>query len=483
MAYLLRDLSKRVHNSGLLSSYRLDGFSSELAEQFRALSMQCNNTTEFMERLCNRFMVDPMLSVHGWPLAAWWPHGRTPWIWVCAHVEMQHLALFSAAGMAPFLVQFALMPYDMDREDADWILLQEVPIPEPKTYASFDVLSVKVPKTIWRSQWTALSNVHHGADQKFGNVALVRRELQIDPVLGRDSSTPFLSGNSIRGMLRDMAIDRQLELLGMNKFEVNVKRAHAMYSGGTIESGANTAKVLVEMRRNIRRLIPAWDLLGGVMEAQTMDGVLVCHDGLFVCKENAWRLRHGSTTREEFEAFRSGLPSSFDLTQVRQHTRFAHRELDVVKHADGTDAKSAQMLVAIEACKPGSRIEHSFTIRGGLKANQITLSCMADLLECLRDFGHAGAQNARGFGLFSFGEYTREDGMELPSPELYRAFLRDNAEEIKAWLKSEPSGEKPDALPKAEKPAKAKSGAKGKKAVEITTDPTPIDFDETEAGT
>src|SRR5690606_17693372 len=127
------------------------------------------------------------------------------------------------------------------------------------------------------------SPMHHGADQKSGNVQLFRRHAVFDPLTGKRAFVPFLSGNSIRGLWRDMVMGRWLQLLGLKASDLPTVRAHALLAGGAVAEGADGATVNNAVRRRARELCPPWDLLAGCTDQQIMSGRARVSDATLVC--------------------------------------------------------------------------------------------------------------------------------------------------------------------------------------------------------
>src|SRR5690606_30643627 len=111
---------------------------------------------------------------------------------------------------------------------------------------------------------------------------LFRRQRSYDPLTGTVSYVPFISGNSIRGQWRDLAMLRWLGLIGLEPTDIPPYRAHALLSGGVIDRGADTATINNLVRWQARDLCPAWDLFAGTIDHQLMGGRLRVGDAILV---------------------------------------------------------------------------------------------------------------------------------------------------------------------------------------------------------
>lgn len=285
-----------------------------------------------------------------------------------------------------------------------------------------------IPRRQFRTVWTATSALHHGSDEKHGNVSLFRREQSIDVLADKLCLVPFLSGNSVRGLWRDMFFARLLELVGDIKFsDLPPQRAHALLSGGSIEAGSDTGKVDVELRRRARAICPAWDLIAGCIDGQIMSGLLSVSDAVLVCQENAWKLHQELAPSMPLEEFAASLKPADRLTQLRLLTRQVHREI-------GSTA-GHQMLVNVEALLPGAQLLHSFMVRGLDGVSELASSCLTDLLEQFQASGKYGAKTGAGYGTIAFDRYMPGEGMpELSCSAIYQDWVAANREEIRAWL-------------------------------------------------
>jgi len=305
-----------------------------------------------------------------------------------------------------------------------------------------------------RTVWVLVSNLAHGGDVKSGNVVLFRRERKIDPTTGEQHLVPLFSGNATRGILRDIAGGMLLRDVGLHPEELPPRVAHALFSGGTIEAGADGATVDLALRRKLRELLPMWDVFGGVWAQQIMAGVLRMHDPIVVCRENAWLLYErlapvpAEGERISYEAFKASLPLADDITQLRLGVRHAHRD---IAEADGI-----QMLWNTETLLPGTRIAHSFQLQNLGGVDELTRSFVAHLLDEFRNVATIGAGAARGSGQVAFDPYQPGPGEEpLPPASIYLEWLRDHREEVRALLLSGGAS----AGPKAKRGGKAAPAA------------------------
>lgn len=94
-----------------------------------------------------------------------------------------------------------------------------------------------------------------------------------------DGRLPIITGNSVRGILRDFGAKHLLERLGT---KVDKETFHVLFSGGNLNG---TMKNDVEKAKNVREHFPFISLLGGGLGDMIMSGK-VCIGNLYpICKE------------------------------------------------------------------------------------------------------------------------------------------------------------------------------------------------------
>lgn len=108
---------------------------------------------------------------------------------------------------------------------------------------------------------TALSSITHNGGEKNGTVTQFRREKLIQPN-GKAVEIPVISGNSIRGKLRDIAAIEILTRQDGTKIEVDGDSFNLLFTGGSLEStGSSTLNI--ERLREMRKDMPMLAVLGG----------------------------------------------------------------------------------------------------------------------------------------------------------------------------------------------------------------------------
>jgi CRISPR type IV-associated protein Csf2 len=164
---------------------------------------------------------------------------------------------------------------------------------------------------------TALSSVSH-IGETFGINAKLRREKVIQPD-GSVEMVPIISGNSIRGILRDRGMLHMLRALGYGVDEetgevrgLSLAAFYFLFSGGALEKTGRRGLDIDEARR-WRETIPLVALFGGAMGNQIMPGKLKVGKMVPICQETAVILPRRFVG--------NGAVSIWDMCQEEAYTR------------------------------------------------------------------------------------------------------------------------------------------------------------------
>lgn len=189
---------------------------------------------------------------------------------------------------------------------------------------------------------TALTSISH-IGESHGVNAKLRREKIVQPN-GEVEEVPIISGNSLRGILRDCGMIHMLRTLGYGvngeTGQVQGLSLAAFYfllSGGALTKQSSRGLDIDEARR-WRELIPLVAIFGGAMGNQIMPGKLKVGKAIPICAETAHILP------ERLSEGRSNV-SVWDLLQEEAYTR---RDDEKDENKRELIAPSVRMLVEAE---------------------------------------------------------------------------------------------------------------------------------------
>jgi hypothetical protein len=405
---------------------RFNSRSGEIEEMLVPLVVSETTCLGFYRAFCSRFGVSASGSDSDWgPIEAWLPEGRVRWDRVLGAINYSDLRLV-IHECPEFFASFATSRDEIEGEDE-----QFEQFPDPGQAAGYKprLPDALIPPRSFRAIWTLTSPVHHGADEKHGNVNLFRRHRIHDPLTGTVAYVPFIAGNAVRGMWRDMVMGRWLQLLGIKATDIPPFRAHSLLAGGSVDKGADGAKVNNVVRSMVRRICPPWDLLAGCIEQQIMSGRARVGDATLICKENAWKTYEAVEPGVSLEEWAETLPEACTMTKLRLGTRH--------KHADIPESDGIQMLFNTELLCEGYQMVHTLQLWCLDGVEPVTASCLSDLLTDFRDVACIGAGNSRGLGNIAFDPYQPGPGATaLPDSSLYLEFVESHKQEALDWLMS-----------------------------------------------
>ena len=133
-----------------------------------------------------------------------------------------------------------------------------------------------------RGTATALSPVIHGGESRGGTMTEFRRVKAV--VDGRIEMLPIISGNSIRGMLRDACAEFSMQAAGIEQLP-NLRSFHLLFSGGSLGKVDNGSYINLTEERRLRELLPALSLFGGSVGNRILGGRLEVAEWVPICQE------------------------------------------------------------------------------------------------------------------------------------------------------------------------------------------------------
>lgn len=199
---------------------------------------------------------------------------------------------------------------------------------------------------------TALSSITHNGGEKNGTVTQLRREKFVQPN-GRPIEIPVISGNSIRGKLRDIAAMDILTFAG-TKIKVDADSFNLLFTGGSLESTGDSG-INVEKVRQMRRDMPMLSVLGGSVGNVILPGKVEIGKLIPIAKETLHLI-----PEQYHNAYTEEPKSIWEYCQLEMYTRKDDAKDEVKKEflqeADGKKKeRPVQMKYDTETIAAGTK--------------------------------------------------------------------------------------------------------------------------------
>lgn len=206
---------------------------------------------------------------------------------------------------------------------------------------------------------TALSSISHNGGEKNGTIVQLRREKFVQPK-GNVVEIPIISGNSIRGKLRDLAAIDILTKTDSVKVEVDADTFNLLFSGGSLESTGGK-NLDIEKVRQMRRDIPMISVLGCSVGNVIVPGKVDIGKLIPICKETLHLIP------EKFHG-KSEIKTIWEYCQVEMNTRKddtkdENKREFIKKEALTEDLRGGQMMYHMETLVAGTRFYWKICLR------------------------------------------------------------------------------------------------------------------------
>lgn len=206
---------------------------------------------------------------------------------------------------------------------------------------------------------TALSSISHNGGEKNGTIVQLRREKFVQPN-GSVVEIPIISGNSIRGKIRDLAAIDILTKKDGAKVQVDADSFNLLFSGGALES-TGEKNLDIEKVRQMRKDMPMISVLGCSVGNVILPGKVDIGKMIPICKETLHLIPkkfHGS---EEIKTI-------WEYCQVEMNTRKDdtkdENKREFIKDEYKTEnLKGGQMMYYIETLVTGTRFYWKICLR------------------------------------------------------------------------------------------------------------------------
>lgn len=214
-------------------------------------------------------------------------------------------------------------------------------------------------------------------------------------VNGKVEEVFALTGNSIRGTLRDCAARYLLDQLGVR---VKKKEFNILFSGGNISGSMSTD---IDQAKKYRKLLPVVSLFGAGVGNQILAGKMTQGFAFPVCQETNEIVPEiagikGELRRNGWKSLTGIIDfSRFDDSKNVNYQGYLQDEANTDKGSD-KDSANTQMRYEVEYLVPGAQLYHVINLCADA---DIELGAFASALE---EFSHSpvlGGMGGKGFGL------------------------------------------------------------------------------------
>lgn len=263
----------------------------------------------------------------------------------------------------------------------------------------------------------AKSPIVHSGDEKTGMEVLLKR-IKFKTPRGI-IEIPCISGNSVRGRMRRLLAKHLLDSVGYQPKSPML--FHSLFSGGVLEEveADEVGKIDLNIRKEIRSLIPFLSLMGTAYGNQVLQGKLNVGIALPICRE----LTEAGYIPNKFVTQKP--PSIFELLDFDFATRRDEREAPQKEESKVT----VQMLYRFEVFIPGTSFYHNFKL---LDATELEKGAFFQGLRLWLADPNLGGRRASGYGDLELKYSLPEDFNALA--DAYVKFLQESRSKIVSLL-------------------------------------------------
>jgi len=216
---------------------------------------------------------------------------------------------------------------------------------------------------------------------------------------------PTISGNSIRGVLRRMAMYDYAKIAGITSFNQN--QYHMLFTGGTLSD--STSFEDLGRRQELIQHCPMIGLFGSAIGNQTIQGELKVGQPRLLCRE-----------------YKTSQLSYHEQIDVIFSTRHDSQKLENGILIEETSDEKHQMKYEYEVFSPGSVFEHSFACTSD---NDLLISAFWRVLELFKESPYITAKGSVGHGEIAL------EKLEIPriGSSIYISHVKLLAEQIRNY--------------------------------------------------
>lgn len=301
---------------------------------------------------------------------------------------------------------------------------------------------------------TALSSISHNGGEQNGITTQLRREKFVQPD-GDVEDVPIISGNSIRGLLRDVGMMYMLKKIGYgvnmqtgNVDGLNLPAFYFLFSGGALTSNGECS-INIDYFRKLKETIPLIGLFGGAIGNVIMPGKIKVGKMIPICAETMHILPDKIKNPNS--------KSIWDYCQLEMYTRKDDEKNENLRQmidentrkllsnssskTDITKAGPQQMMYNIETLSAGTQFYWKIVLED---VNDVEFEAFLTTIIQFSKFPHIGGKSSVGFGEISIkmdnwieiDSRTNLYGKEIDFAigQKYETHLKEKSNEIKILL-------------------------------------------------
>lgn len=281
----------------------------------------------------------------------------------------------------------------------------------------------------------AKTQIAHNGGEVNGNVSAFRRFKVVQPD-GTFMDVPHISGNSIRGKMRDLSAKYTLDLLGdengPHKVELDVFQL--LFSGGTLGDGNNADDI--DKYREMREKLVHVSLFGGAWGNALLSGKTKVNPLIPIARETAHIIP------EKFH--QADMPSIYTYLQLEMFTRKENsRDAEFepyLKRTEDDIMKTSQMIYYVETLSAGTPFYWKCVLED---VTPREFDFFITTIQKFKQVSIVGGKSAIGFGQIEFEDVAwrdvTKDGEVLTEVDettesLYVKYVREHSEDIKNYI-------------------------------------------------
>jgi len=302
---------------------------------------------------------------------------------------------------------------------------------------------------------TALSSITHNGGEQNGTVTQLRREKVVQPD-GSVEQVPCISGNAIRGLLRDIGYKDMFQRLGYGVTEdgsvrgVSLNAFYFFFSGGSLTSTGDSG-LDIGYFRELKSAIPLVGVFGGAVGNAIMQGKLKMGKLIPICRETGHQL--------PAQYVNANIQSIWDYCQTEMYTRTDDEKKESLRGLIGGDdmvllqsgvakkditkaSTSQQMMYHIETIAAGTEFYWKIVLDD---VTDIEYEAFVNTLYCFSRKPYIGGKSGTGHGEISIkmdnwieiDSRVKGTGTELAPPLLtnYYQHLEHKGDRIRTLVK------------------------------------------------